>query len=108
VAIRAIGWKNPRFQLKYFDVRIHRFLSAIVVGEKTDLFCDGALLSPTNILGLHCGVWVIDCVSWQAYNVCVIMVSCERRAEGADRAQGSAEERVACPTGEERRLPSAS
>jgi hypothetical protein len=108
VAIRAIGWKNPRFQLIYFDVKIHYFLLAIVVGEKTDLFCDSALLSQTNICGLHCGVWVIDCVSWQAYNVCVIMVSCERRAEGADRAQGSAEERVACPTGEERRLPSAS
>ena len=42
------------------------------------LFCYSALLSPTNICGLHCGVWVVDCTLYQAYNVCVIMVSCER------------------------------
>ena len=38
VAIRAIGWKNPRFQLVYFGMKIHYFLSAIVVGEKNRPF----------------------------------------------------------------------
>jgi hypothetical protein len=70
-----------------------RFLPAIVVEEKNDLFCDHALLSPTNICGLHCGMGVIDCVSCQAYNVCVIMASCERCPHGG------AEERIACPRG---------
>jgi hypothetical protein len=70
------------------------FLSAIVVKEKTGLFCDHALLSPTNICGLHCGMWVIDCASGQAYNVFVIMAPCERWP------QGGAEERLACPRGE--------
>jgi hypothetical protein len=48
----------------------------------------------TNIFGLHCGMWVIDCASCQAYNVCVIMAPCERWP------QGGAEERIACPRGE--------
>src|SRR5207247_1492003 len=56
-----------------------------------DLFCDHALLSPTTICGLHCGMGVLDCALCQAYNVCVIMASCERCP------QGGAEERRACP-----------
>ena len=59
-----------------------------------DLFCDHALLSPTTICGLHCGMGVLDCALCQAYNVCVIMASCERCP------QGGAEERIACPRGE--------
>src|SRR4051812_15426012 len=57
------------------------------------LFCDHALLSPTTICGLHCGMGVLDCALCQAYNVCVIMASCERCP------QGGAEERLACPRG---------
>jgi len=41
-------------------------------------FATTALLSQTNTFELLCGVWVIDCVPPQAYNVFVIMAPCER------------------------------
>jgi hypothetical protein len=36
------------------------------------------IFSQTNTVSLHCGVWGVDCVPPQAYNVSVIMVACER------------------------------
>jgi hypothetical protein len=86
-------WRKRFLDRQVVGKNVH-FLPAIVVEEKNDLFCDHALLSPTNICGLHCGMGVIDCVSCQAYNVCVIMASCERCPHGG------AEERIACPRGE--------
>ena len=36
-----------------------------------------ALLSQTTMFRLHCGGWVVDCASRQAYNVSVVLVLCE-------------------------------
>ena len=85
-------------QFNCFSKTPLRFWSICLIGPQFTavyrLNRDHALLSHTNLCGLHCGVWVIDCASWQAYNVCVIMASCERCP------QGGAEERLACPKGE--------
>jgi len=55
---------------------------------KVSLFRYDALLSLTNIFGLHYGVWhvklacrkdtVVDWLARQAYNVFIIMAPCER------------------------------
>jgi hypothetical protein len=54
---------------------------AVIKAEKTYLFCDSTRLSQTNSFSLHCAVWGVDCVPWQAYNVPMGLAPCKDWAQ---------------------------